>query len=56
MEKITWKCTKCGYTFEAEMGIAPPATCSACDQKCEFVNVSCYVPECGQQGQDPRLG
>jgi rubredoxin len=55
MEKLTWKCSKCGYTYEEEIGKATPETCPACKEKCEFVNVSCYVPECGKQGQDPRL-
>lgn len=56
MEKITWKCPKCGYTFEAEAGAEPPETCAGCNEKCQFVNVTCYVPECGFSGQDPRLG
>ena len=56
MEKITWKCPKCGYTFDANAGDAPPDTCAGCNEKCQFVNVTCYVPECGFQGQDPRLG
>lgn len=56
MDKITWKCPKCGYTFEADASQAPPETCSMCKEKCQFVNVTCYVPECGFQGQDPRLG
>jgi rubredoxin len=56
MEKITWKCSSCGYTFEKEAGQAPPEACPGCKEKCEFLNVSCYVPECGATGQDPRLG
>ncbi|MGA8831399.1 MAG: hypothetical protein ACLQT6_06535 [Desulfomonilaceae bacterium] len=55
MEKITWKCTKCGYTLEADPGVVPPETCPECKDKCEFVNVTCYIPECGMTGQDPRL-
>jgi rubredoxin len=55
-EKITWKCSNCGYTFEASVGQAPPDTCSSCKQKCEYVNVSCYTPDCGLTGKDPRLG
>lgn len=55
-EKISWKCSSCGYTFEADAGAAPPPACPSCKQKCEFLNVTCYVPECGQTGQDPRLG
>lgn len=56
MEKITWKCSKCGYTVESEAGAAPPETCPGCKEKCEFVNTTCYIPECGLKGQDPRLG
>ncbi len=56
MEKLTWKCGKCGNTIELEAGVAPPESCPSCKQKCDFLNVTCYVPECGIQGQDPRLG
>ena len=56
MEKNTWKCPHCGYTFEADAGAVPPDTCPGCQDKCEFVNVSCYIPDCGMKGQDPRLG
>jgi rubrerythrin len=56
MEKNTWKCQKCGYTFEAETAVAPPETCPGCKDKCEFLNVSCYIPDCGKTDQDPRLG
>jgi len=55
MEKITWKCPKCGYTFETPVSEAPPEKCSQCKEKCQFVNVTCYIPECGAAGQDPRL-
>jgi rubredoxin len=47
-----WKCSKCGYQFKAD---APPETCPSCGLKCEFVNVTCYIPECGDKGVDPRL-
>ncbi len=47
-----WKCNKCGYTLKADK---PPETCPSCKQKCEFLDVSCYIPECGQSGADPRL-
>ena len=49
----SWKCTKCGYTLETD---SPPETCPACNEKCEFVNVTCYIPDCGDTGSDPRLG
>ena len=51
--KNTWKCTECGYTLETD---APPETCPGCNEKCEFVNVTCYIPDCGDTGSDPRLG
>jgi rubrerythrin len=52
-EKIFWKCSKCGVTFEAA---APPETCPGCQERCEFKDVSCYLPECGGAGNiDPRL-
>jgi rubredoxin len=47
-----WKCTSCGYMLQADI---PPKVCSNCKQKCEFVNVSCYIPDCGQTGADTRL-
>ncbi len=39
-----WKCNSCGNTIDVE---APPETCPSCKAKCEFVNVSCYTPDCG---------
>ncbi len=56
MEKISWKCGKCGYTFDSEATDPPPEKCPSCKETCEFLNVSCYTPECGLTGQDPRLG
>lgn len=47
-----WKCQKCGYSLSAD---APPETCPQCREKCEFVNVSCYIPDCGKTGRDIRL-
>ncbi len=49
---IDWKCPNCGYTLKAK---TPPEECPYCKKKCEFVDVSCYTPECGQKGRDPRL-
>ncbi|MFO7801231.1 MAG: hypothetical protein R6V55_02915 [Desulfovermiculus sp.] len=39
-----WKCTVCGHTLDATQ---PPETCPSCKQKCEFVDASCYTPDCG---------
>jgi rubredoxin len=50
--QITWKCTKCGYTYEAPQAAE---TCPSCREKCEFVDVSCYTPDCKGPGQDTRL-
>jgi rubredoxin len=48
-----WKCSHCGFLITAAM---PPETCSQCKEKCEFLNVTCYTPECGGPGNiDPRL-
>lgn len=47
-----WKCSKCGYTLKAD---TPPETCPQCKEKCEFLNVTCYIPECGFTGSDQRL-
>lgn len=49
----SWKCSKCGYTLEAP---APPEVCPACKEKCEFVDNSCYTPDCVDKGMDPRIG
>jgi rubrerythrin len=47
-----WKCGNCGYTVKAE---TPPEQCPSCKEKCEFVNVTCYIPDCGSSGKDGRL-
>ncbi len=52
LEDPYWKCKNCGNTVQQK---TPPDPCPACKQKCEFVNVSCYTPECGFTGIDPRL-
>ncbi len=51
--QMTWKCTNCGYTLTE---VKPPEQCPSCKEKCDFVDVSCYTPDCGSTGQDPRLG
>ena len=47
-----WKCSNCGYGLQAP---APPAACPSCGQRCEFLNVTCYTPDCAETGVDPRL-
>jgi rubrerythrin len=48
----SWKCANCGYTFEAD---APPDQCPSCKEKCEFLDNSCYTPDCTAEGMDPRI-
>jgi len=47
-----WKCKECGYSLQADV---PPEKCPSCKKKCEFLDVACYIPDCGATGQDPRL-
>jgi len=48
-----WKCGKCNFTFTAP---SPPEKCPGCDETCDFLNITCYTPECGGSGNiDPRL-
>ena len=48
-----WKCEKCGYLITAA---APPDVCLGCGEKCAYINVTCYSPECGGPDQfDRRL-
>jgi rubredoxin len=47
-----WKCSKCGYSLTADR---PPEECPQCKEKCEFMDISCYIPECGKTGMDTRL-
>jgi len=56
MDKLDWKCSNCGYTLVAP---APPDKCPSCSQQCEFVLVTCFIPDCGGPGagtMDARLG
>jgi rubredoxin len=46
-------CNECSYIVEAE---TPPETCPSCKEKCEFADITCYIPECGGPGNiDQRL-
>lgn len=48
-----WKCSECGFTVTAG---TPTKVCPECGGKCEFVNITCYTPECrGPSHIDPRL-
>jgi rubredoxin len=48
-----WKCARCRFLFTASV---PPDDCPQCGEKCNFLNVTCYTPECGGPDNiDPRL-
>jgi len=48
-----WKCSACGFYLTADK---PPRACPSCKETCEFVNATCYTPECGGPGNlDPRI-
>ena len=48
-----WKCAECGFLITASV---PSDVCPECGEKCDFINVTCYTPECGGTGHvDPRL-
>ncbi len=47
-----WKCSDCGYSMS---GDAPPEVCPSCNHKCEFIDVTCYTPDCEKEGRDYRL-
>jgi rubredoxin len=49
----TWKCEKCGYTLNADV---PPELCPSCKEKCEFIDSSCYTPDCAGGDMDQRIG
>jgi rubredoxin len=52
--KNWWKCSNCGYTLQAP---TPPETCPSCKEKCNFIDTTCYTPECGGAGNiDPQIG
>jgi rubredoxin len=52
--KKWWKCSNCGYTFDAPTS---PEQCPSCGEKCAFIDATCYTPECGGPGNiDPQIG
>ena len=48
----SWKCSNCGYTMEAD---AHPDQCPSCKEKCEFLDNTCYTPDCTAEGTDDRI-
>jgi len=53
MTEGNWKCSNCGYTLQAK---TPPDECPSCHHKCDFVNITCYTPDCEGSETDPRFG
>ena len=50
---VQWQCSICRYMFEAETA---PDRCPSCRQACTFLDVTCYTPDCGGEGNvDPQL-
>ncbi len=47
-----WSCSNCHYVIQT---VSPPDVCPACGKNCQFIDVSCYIPECGFTGIDSRL-
>jgi rubredoxin len=48
-----WRCGNCSFLVTAEK---PPSACPSCKETCEFLNATCYTPECGGPGNlDPRI-
>jgi rubredoxin len=51
--KNWWKCSECGYLFQAK---APPEKCPSCKEVCAFVDATCYTPDCGgPDNPDPQI-
>lgn len=49
---MTWKCSNCGNTIEEQV---PPKECPSCHEVCDFLDVTCYIPDCAPGGSDTRL-
>lgn len=48
-----WTCSECRYTLQTQI---PPEVCPACSKKCQFIESTCYTPECGgPQNPDPQI-
>ena len=48
-----WKCANCGFLLTAGK---PPEVCPSCKENCQFLNATCYTPDCGGPGNlDPRI-
>ena len=51
-ESKKWKCSECGYTFEAD---EVPEKCPSCAQECSFLDATSYTPD-DEGGVDTRIG
>ena len=51
---MTLVCTLGGCMPEPKAD-TPPETCPSCKEKCEFLNNTCYTPDCEGEGIDPRI-
>jgi rubredoxin len=47
-----WKCNMCGNTIKAD---DPPDLCPSCKNACAYVDVTCYIPECGGPAADTSI-
>jgi rubredoxin len=51
--QLYWRCSNCSFTLQAAK---PLGICPICRGQIGFINVSCYLLECGGPGQiDHRL-
>ncbi len=48
----SWKCSDCGYILQAP---TPPEECPSCKKKCQFIDNTCYTPDCEGPGTDKRI-
>jgi rubredoxin len=47
----SWKCGNCGYELQADR---PPEKCPSCKEKCDFLDNTCYTPDCQYEGKDTQ--
>lgn len=48
----SWKCQNCGFELKAD---TPPEECPNCKKQCEFLNNTCYTPDCSKEEIDKRI-
>ena len=47
-----WKFSNCGYTLEKDQ---PPEECPSCNEKFQFLDNTCYTPDCQYEDTDKRI-